>query len=154
MLDDRTLALPDRRGNQRADTFHNVLACDSVALAAVVPGCDDLLHIDGTASLTDEPGLLATMAVGGKPPKVALLVRVRRAEIRPNDAIRESRLWSPAAHVDRTQIPDLMRLAAHHLAGNRGTGATVARALSKAPGALLRRGFAASYRRQLRDEGY
>jgi len=151
MLDDTTLALPDRRGNQRTDTFHNILACDSVALAAVVPGRSEILHLDGTASVTDEPRLLATMAVGGRPPGVALLVRVRRAEIRPNEALRESRLWEPSSHVDRALVPDLMRLAAQHLASN---GGTVARALSKAPGGLIRRGIDISYRRQLRDEGY
>ena len=154
LLDAGTLALPDRRGNQRTDTFHNILTCDSVSLAAVVPGRAELLHIDGTATVTDEPALLETMAVGDKPPKAALLVRVRHTEIRPNEAIRASRLWSPSSHVDRARIPDLMRLAAQHLASNRGSGATVARAMSKAPAGLIRRGIDFSYRRQLRDEGY
>lgn len=154
LLDDRTLALPDRRGNQRTDTFHNILTCDSVSLAAVVPGRAELLHLDGTASVTDEPRLLETMAVGGRPPRAALLLRVRRAEIRPNEAIRSARLWSPSAHVDRARIPDLMRLAAEHLAGNKGSGSTVARAMSKAPTGLMRRGIDLSYRKQLRDEGY
>ncbi len=63
ILDHETLVIPDRRGNRRTDTFHNVMTCAQVSLAAVVPGRDDVLHVSGTAYVTDEPALLSTMAL-------------------------------------------------------------------------------------------
>lgn len=159
VLDSQTLALPDRRGNQRADTFHNVLACDKISLAAVIPGRDDVLHISGTAYVTDDPALLSTMAVGEKPPQTALILRVERAEIAANEAVRTSMMWRRSAHIDPKGGPDLMELGAQHLASNKAQGvkASLTRALSKglavAP-KLMRRAIDLGYRKELEDEGY
>ena len=160
ILDNQTLAIPDRRGNQRADTLHNILACDRVSLAALVPGRVEILHLDGTAHVTDEPELLRTMAVGDRPPKAALIVRIRHARIEPNEAVHRSNLWSRSSHVDPSAAPDLMRLAARHLAQNRTRGATASlartfsRGLAASPAKLLRLGVDRAYRKQLTDEGY
>jgi predicted pyridoxine 5'-phosphate oxidase superfamily flavin-nucleotide-binding protein len=159
VLDSQTLALPDRRGNQRADTFHNVLACDRISLAAVIPGRDDVLHMSGTAYVTDDPALLSTMAVGEKPPQAALIVRVERADIVANEAVRTSRMWHRSAHIHPGGVPDLMGLATQHLANNkaRGVKASLTRALTRglaaSPG-LLRRAIDLGYRKELEDEGY
>ncbi|WP_157467379.1 pyridoxamine 5'-phosphate oxidase family protein [Frankia sp. QA3] len=59
ILDEATLAIPDRTGNQRTDTFHNLLTCDEISLAAAVPGCDEVLHLSGHAYATDGSALLA-----------------------------------------------------------------------------------------------
>lgn len=169
ILDGHTLAIPDRKGNQRTDTFHNVLTCDQIALAAIVPGRDDVLHISGTASVTDDPALLSTMVVKGgdgrggegkggeKPPKTAMIVRVERAAVAANDAV--PTMWDRAARVDRSQVPDLMHLAAKHLASNkaRGVVASLTRALSRGLAAspkLARRAIDFGYRKELEDEGY
>lgn len=160
ILDGRTLALPDRRGNQRADTFHNLLACDRIALAAVVPGRDEVLHVSGTATVTDDPVLLSTMAIGDKPPKTAAIVHVVHAEIVANEALRLSRMWQRSAHVDRSSVPDLMALGARHLANNQTPGAMasmtrlVTRGLAASPTKLLRRAIDLGYRKELEDEGY
>ena len=159
VLDSRTLAIPDRKGNQRTDTFHNLLTCDQISLAAIVPGRDDVLHMRGTAYVTDDPALLSTMAVGEKPPKAALIARVEHAEVEANDAVRMSRMWDRSAHVDPSRVPDLMQLGARHLANNnaRGAKASMTRAVSKGLAAspkLLRRGVDRGYRKELEDEGY
>lgn len=159
VLDSQTLALPDRRGNQRADTFRNVLACDRISLAAVIPGRDDVLHMSGTAYVTDDPALLSTMAVGEKPPQAALIVRVERADIVANEAVRMSMIWRRSAHIDPSGVPDLMGLAAQHLASNkaRGAKASITRALTKGLAAapkLMRRAIDLGYRKELEDEGY
>lgn len=159
ILDGHTLAVPDRRGNKRADTFHNLMTCDAVSLAALVPGRDDVLHLSGTAQVSDDPGLLSAMALKGKPPHAALVVRVHRAAVRRSGAVRSAALWDPAEQAGQPPAPDLARVAARHLAGNqaRGSAAAVTRALSKGMAAaprLTRRAMDASYRRELRDEGY
>jgi predicted pyridoxine 5'-phosphate oxidase superfamily flavin-nucleotide-binding protein len=153
VLDGRTLAVPDRRGNRRADTLHNLLADPRISAAALVPGRADVLHLSGTAAVTDDPALLAGMALGGKPPQTALLIDVGTADIRRNDALVAANLWDRTAHVDRTTLPDLMALGAEHL----GTKARAVRLLMKplaAFPALTRRLVDLGYRRQLRREGY
>jgi predicted pyridoxine 5'-phosphate oxidase superfamily flavin-nucleotide-binding protein len=159
ILDPDTLAIPDRGGNRRTDTFHNVIECDSVSIAALVPGRDDVLHLHGHAHVTDDPVLLQNMALGDKPPKAALVVHVGAGRISENDAIRSSRLWEQSSHVDRSTVPDLMQLGAEHLSRNRAHGlkATLARTLTRGIAAspkLLRRGVDFGYRKDLKDEGY
>jgi uncharacterized protein len=161
LLDSHTLAIPDRKGNRRTDTFHNLLECDEIALAAVVPGRDEIAKLSGTAHVTDDPGLLSTMAVrpGEKPPKAALIVRTERASIVPNDAIGKSRMWERSSHVDPAAVPDLMQLGAQHLAKSkaRGAKASMTRAVSRGLAASpksLRRGVDRGYRKELEEEGF
>ncbi|MGH7806129.1 MAG: pyridoxamine 5'-phosphate oxidase family protein [Candidatus Binatia bacterium] len=162
MLDDQTLAIPDRKGNKRTDTFHNLLTCDEISLAALAPGRDDVLHMGGTAYVTDDPALLSTMAVkdGERLPHAALIIRVQRAEILANEAVRMSRMWDRSAHVDRSQAPDMNRIAAQHIASSKAPGAkaSMTRVLSKglaaAPSKLVERAMDVAYRKDLEDEGY
>jgi hypothetical protein len=159
VLDGRTLAIPNRKGNRRADTFHNLMTCDQLSMAVTVSGRDELLHLQGTAFVTDDADLLATMALREKPPTTALVVAVERAEIAPNAALRSARIWDPAAHA-AMPVPDLNQVAAHHLAENktRGAKASVTRAmtkgLAKSPASLVRRALDLGYRKDLKSEGY
>jgi hypothetical protein len=88
-----------------------------------------------------------------------LIVRVERADIAANEAVRTSRMWQRSAHIERSGVPDLMGLAAHHLASNKAQGvkASLTRALSKGLAAaprLMRRAIDLGYRKDLEDEGY
>jgi uncharacterized protein len=159
ILNGRTLAIPDRRGNKRADTFHNLLTDDRVSAAVIVPERTEILHLSGTAAMTDDVNLLAEMAVGGKPPQAALVFTVERAAVRASEAIESAQVWDRARQVDRSTTPDLMGLAARHLAANRSGGMTARtiRLLMKpinAFPALVRLLINAGYRRQLKREGY
>ena len=160
ILDGHTLALPDRRGNKRADTAHNLLSCDRISLAALAPGRGELLHVSGTAHLTDDAALLSTMALRDKPPHLAFIVDVEHAEITANEALRTSNMWDRSAHADPAGPPDMNRVATEHIAANeaRGATATMARTLSRglamSPPKLVRRVMDRAYRKQLEDEGY
>ncbi|GAA3601864.1 hypothetical protein GCM10022223_17010 [Kineosporia mesophila] len=118
IIDGHTIAIPDRKGNRRADTFHNVLQDPQIALAALVPGSSQVLHLNGTASVTTDPDLLSTMALRGMNPHAALLIDVAGAELGVSEPVRDAQLWDAAAHVDRDAFPDLNILAAQHLATN------------------------------------
>lgn len=161
VLDGRTLVLPDRRGNKRADTLHNLLQDDRLSLAALVPGRTGVLHIRGRGAITDDPALLETMALRGTPPHAALLIDVEYAELTGNDAVARSRLWSPGAHLGRGAVPDLMALAGEHLAANSaeakgGSSGFLLKALMAVPGLprLLRLVVDRAYSSGLRKEGY
>ncbi|ACU38311.1 2Fe-2S iron-sulfur cluster-binding protein [Actinosynnema mirum] len=159
-LDARTLAIPDRRGNKRADTLHNLVRDDRVSFAALVPGRTDVLHVSGRASITTDPDLLEPLALRGIPPHAALLVAVEHAEVTPNAALTHSRAWSPQAHARQGEVPDLMVLAGDHLAANlaarKGFVPRLLAVFTRIPGlgAFLRLVINRSYRANLREEGY
>ncbi|GIJ51426.1 hypothetical protein Val02_83120 [Virgisporangium aliadipatigenens] len=159
VLDGRTLALPDRRGNKRADTFHNLLEDERLSAVALVPGRLEVLRLSGTARLTDDPQLLRTMALGTQVPHAALLFTVSEAGVVPSPAVESARPWDRSRHVDLTAVPDLNALATIHLAANAPRGVTgrllrlIARRLDRYP-RLTRRLMAALFSRQLRSEGY
>ncbi|WP_409181254.1 2Fe-2S iron-sulfur cluster-binding protein [Amycolatopsis sp. VS8301801F10] len=156
VVNGRTILLPDRNGNKRADTDRNLLQDPELALAALVPGRTGILHLRGTASLTADPALLEPLALRGNLPQAALLIDVTHAELAPGEAVERSRLWHPEAHVDRAEVPDLMALAMKQASLNNAVGASsgfLFRLLAKFP-KLLRFVIDRSYRSQLHAEGY
>lgn len=114
VLDEQTIAIPEREGNRRADTFSNVLQNPSVGLICFVPGMDETMRINGKASLTTDPGLLASMSVKGHVPKLALLVHVEEAFIHCGKAPKRGRLWDPAAQIDRSTYPKMGEVMFDH----------------------------------------
>ena len=161
ILDGRTLVIPDRKGNKRADTLRNLLEDDRLSLAALLPGHSGVLHVRGRGAITDDPALLETMALRGMPPHLALLIDVEHAELTANDAVTRSRLWTPGDHVDRDTVPDLLALAGEHLAAGSaaaegGPPAFLLKAIGAIPGVnrLLRLAMDRAYRSGLRKEGY
>ncbi|WP_232344919.1 2Fe-2S iron-sulfur cluster-binding protein [Actinoplanes awajinensis] len=161
ILDGRTLVIPDRRGNKRADTLRNLVQDDRLSFAALVPGRSGVLHVRGRGAITDDPALLATMALRGIPPHAALLIDVEHAEVTGNDPVARSRMWTPGAHLDRGTAPDLMALASAHLAANAaktrgGPPAFLLKAIGAIPGMtrLMRVVMNRAYRSGLRKEGY
>ncbi|MFJ8858980.1 2Fe-2S iron-sulfur cluster-binding protein [Streptomyces sp. NPDC102451] len=161
ILDGRTLVIPDRKGNKRADTLHNLLQDDRLSFAALVPGRSGVLHVRGRGAITDDAALLETLALRGRPPHLALLIDVEHAEVTGNDALVRARLWTPGAHPDPGTMPDLMALGGEHLTANASTSrggppAFLLKAVGAIPGVnrLLRRVADRAYRSGLRKEGY
>ncbi|RBQ20741.1 phenylacetate-CoA oxygenase [Spongiactinospora rosea] len=153
VLDGRTLAIPDRRGNRRADTSHNLLADDRFSAAILVPGRTDVLHLAGTALVTDDPELLADMALGGVVPQTALVVTVERAEVRHNEAVAAANVWDRAERADAATVSELMALMTRQLGG----GKPALRRLTRWLGVFarpIRWLMDLTYRRALRQEGY
>jgi uncharacterized protein len=110
ILDDETLAIPDRPGNNRLDSLANILVNPSVGLLFIIPGFDDTLRVNGRASLVSDPALLERMAVNGRAPRLAIIVKVQEAFLHCAKAFRRSHLWSPNHFQDRSEMPSLMKI--------------------------------------------
>ena len=105
ILDGRTLLLPERPGNKLADTLTNLLADPRIALLFLIPGVGDSFRINGTATIVDDPELLAPCAVDGKTPKLGILVTVAEAYTQCSKALIRSDLWNPEKHIERSELP-------------------------------------------------
>lgn len=95
IIDDQTLAIPDRPGNRRHDTYLNIIERPDVALMFMVPGRGEVLRISGTAQIVNDPTLLETMAAGGRNPALALVVRLTEVMFHCGKSVIRSKLWSP-----------------------------------------------------------
>ncbi|VFR34986.1 Phosphohydrolase (MutT/nudix family protein) [plant metagenome] len=103
--DDRTLLLPDRRGNNRIDSLRNIVHDPRVALLFLIPGVGETLRVNGRAVITTDPGLLARFAVAGKLPLSVLVVHVEKVFFQCSRAVLRARLWDPAVQIARTALP-------------------------------------------------
>ena len=103
--DDRTLMLPDRRGNNRIDSLLNVVRDPRVALLLLIPGSGSTLRVNGRGHLDDDPALLASFAVEDKAPRSVLVIEVGEIYFQCARAVVRSRLWDPAAQVDPKTLP-------------------------------------------------
>ncbi|MFJ3372746.1 pyridoxamine 5'-phosphate oxidase family protein [Pseudomonas sp. NPDC086251] len=105
IIDERTLAIPDRPGNNRIDTLRNVVLDSRVSLLFIIPGIGETLRVNGTAQISAEPGLLESFAVNGKPARTVMLVTVEAAFFHCSKAMVRSDLWNPHKHLDRSALP-------------------------------------------------
>lgn len=112
----RTLIVPDRRGNNRIDSFVNILTNPNVGLILFVPGIDETLRVNGTATITHDPVLLEPMVAQGKVPAAGLVVQVREAFFHCGKALIRSRFWNPEGRVPRDTFPSLGRILADQTA--------------------------------------
>ena len=95
ILDDRTVAIPDRPGNRRLDTLQNVLEDPRVAVMLMVPGRGEVLRLGGQAQIVRDPTLLSTMVVADRPPLLALVVTLDEVMFHCGKSVIRSHLWSP-----------------------------------------------------------
>lgn len=107
VLDDRTLALPDRPGNRRLDSLRNVLANPGVGLLFLVPGMEETLRVNGRARIVREAPWMDEMVVQGKRPTLAVLIEVEEVFFHCAKAFRRSRLWEPETWPARGALPTL-----------------------------------------------
>jgi PPOX class probable FMN-dependent enzyme len=95
VLDEATLAIPDRRGNRRADTMRNILQRSRVALLFLVPGRGETLRVSGAAMIVRDQWLLQEMALGNETPQMALIVKVTEVFFHCPKCVARSGLWEP-----------------------------------------------------------
>jgi PPOX class probable FMN-dependent enzyme len=95
ILDDKTIAIPERPGNRRADTFRNVLQRPKVGLIFIVPGKGETLRVSGTARIVRDTWLRRRMAVGDRVPDLALVVTVEEIFMHCTKCMVRSRIWQP-----------------------------------------------------------
>jgi PPOX class probable FMN-dependent enzyme len=103
--DEKTLMLPDRRGNNRIDSLRNVVRDPRVALLFVIPGSGNTLRVNGRAHLTADPELLASFLMDRKPPRTVMMITVDSLYFQCARAIIRSDLWNPEKHVDPNRLP-------------------------------------------------
>jgi uncharacterized protein len=108
VLDEHTIALADRPGNRRLDTLKNLLENPEIALIFLIPGITETVRVAGTARLSVDPELLASMAVQGKEPKCAIVISVRQAYLHCAKALLRSRLWQPDYVQSRSALPSII----------------------------------------------
>lgn len=111
ILDSNTLAIPDRRGNNRIDTLRNLLVDSRVGLLFIVPGIGEALRIKGRASISIAPDLLASFVSQDEPaPATVLLINITAAYMQNARALRVSGLWDVENHTDASQLPTAQEL--------------------------------------------
>ncbi len=105
VLDDNTIAIPDRPGNNRLDSMENLLRNPAVGLIFFIPGVDETLRINGTVEIRDDADLCQRFAVDGKPAITVFVVRVEEAYLHCAKALMRSKLWSAEAQAAERPLP-------------------------------------------------
>ena len=103
--DERTLLIPDRRGNNRIDSLKNLVSDPRIALLFLIPGVAETLRVNGRARITVDPALLATFAVDEKAPRSVIVVTAESVYTQCPKALVRSRLWDAHLHVDESSLP-------------------------------------------------
>ncbi len=112
VLDERTIAIPDRPGNRRIDSMRNIVANPHVGLLFLIPAVDETVRVNGRATITRDPALLAAMPMQGKTPKLAIVVDIDEVFMHCARAFLRSGLWQPESWPDPDTIPSLAAIMA------------------------------------------
>lgn len=107
VLDEHTLILPDWSGNNRLDTFSNIVANGRIGMIFFVPGVDEAFRVNGTAALRRDEAFTSLCEVNGRFPKVVLHISVKEAYLHCAKAIMRARLWDETAQVERAVMPSM-----------------------------------------------
>ena len=102
-LDERTVAVPDRRGNNRLDTLRNIVTDGRIAALFLLPGCNETLRLNGRAWLSTEERLCERFAVDGKRPVTVIVIEIAEVYFQCARALMRSDLWN--ARLDRAGLP-------------------------------------------------
>jgi len=110
--DDRTLMIPDRRGNNRIDSLRNIVRDPRIALLFLIPGSGSTLRANGRAVLSVDPQLLASFRIDGKAPRTVIVMTLDEIYFQCARAIVRSDLWNPERRVDPAELPTPGRILA------------------------------------------
>ena len=114
VLDASTLAIPDRPGNRRADTYRNVLQNPRVGLLFLVPDRNETLRVNGRALIVRDAGLRERMAVKGNAPQLALVIFTEEVFVHCGKCMLRSSLWDREARPDVSSLPSHARCLIDH----------------------------------------
>jgi uncharacterized protein len=120
VIDEKTIATPDRRGNNRIDSLRNLLQDPRVALLFLIPGVSETMRIAGRAKISTNPELCASFTMQGKAPRTVLVITVDQVFFQCAKAIVRSKLWDPSMHVERATLPTSGKILAEITAGKMG----------------------------------
>jgi uncharacterized protein len=120
ILDDKTLAIPDRPGNNRIDGFRNIMRDPRIALLFLIPGVGETLRVNGRAAISIDPELMQSFAVNGKLPRCMLIVHIESIYFHCSKAIVRSKLWDAETKIDRKSLPSTGTIVAELSQGKLG----------------------------------
>jgi PPOX class probable FMN-dependent enzyme len=115
VLDDRTLVIPDRPGNNRIDSLRNILVAPNIGILFLIPGVDEVLRVNGRAVIDRSPSLLQATSINGRLPTLVIRVAVAEAFLHCGKSLKRSRLWFDDYRVARTQFPTLAQMTADQI---------------------------------------
>lgn len=115
VLDDQTLLVPDRLGNNRIDSLTNLIHNPHIGMLFLIPGVDETLRVNGVARIVLRSAWLDQCTVNGKTPRSGILVEVREAFLQCAKALKRSRLWSDDYRIESSQFPTLGRMLVDQL---------------------------------------
>ncbi len=121
--DEKTLLIPDRRGNNRADTLNNLIDDPRIALLFLIPGVGETLRVNGRAEISLDPAVLERFPAQGKLPRSVIVVHVERVYFQCPKALVRSDLWNPAKHMERRSLPSTGTILADITRGRVGGAA-------------------------------
>ena len=107
VVDDRTLLMPDRRGNNRLDSLRNLVVDPRIGLLFLVPGIGVTMRVNGTAEITTDPQLRESFAIDGKPPTTVVVVTAQSVYTQCPKALIRSHLWDPSRHRQPSELPSV-----------------------------------------------
>src|SRR5947209_8242378 len=110
ILDDKTIAIPDRRGNKRLDGLMNILDNPHAGTIFLIPGVNETLRVNGSARVVQDEDLLERMAVQGQRPQVAIVISVEECFLHCPKAFLRSDLWNPQHFAERDALPTIARV--------------------------------------------
>ena len=111
VIDDRTILIPERPGNKRADTMTNVIENPNIGLIFMLPGVEINLRMNGRARVVEDPNLLSGMEVRGKAPRLGILVEINELYFHCAKAMIRSKLWDPETQIGRKDFPSHAQIA-------------------------------------------
>ena len=120
VVDDKTVILPDRRGNNRIDSLRNLVTDPRIALIFLIPGVSETVRVMGRATISTDPELCASFAMQGKAPRCVLVIAVEQVFFQCAKAIVRSKLWDPATQVERSSLPTSGKILAEITEGKMG----------------------------------
>ena len=117
VVDDKTLLIPDRRGNNRIDSLRNIVRDGRVALLFLIPGVGETLRVNGRATISVAPELIGRFPFNGTLPRSVIVVRAENVYFQCPKAIVRSELWNPDKHISRKSLPSTGTILADITAG-------------------------------------
>ena len=105
ILDEKLIAIPDRRGNNRIDTLRNIVSDQRVALLSLIPGINETMRINGTAKITTDPELIGRFETQGKRPATVIVVKIEAVYFQCARALMRSNLWNADVQAQRGEVP-------------------------------------------------
>jgi hypothetical protein len=120
IVDDKTLIIPDRPGNNRLDGFKNLMSDPRIALLFLIPGCSETLRVNGRATVSVDPALRESFAVNGKPARAVLVVNIETVFFHCAKAVVRAKLWDAKSQIDRKSLPSTGTIIAELSGGELG----------------------------------